>query len=1157
MKKRVLSIFLSLLTILLIIPTFNFSAQAADYSAELRKKGFPESYISSLNKLKQAHPNWNFEALNVGEDFSYAVSQERKSHSQQLIQMYSGNNGKDYYCTCSKCYKNGKYVIMEGTNWVSASQKAVEYYLDPRNFFDEQHIFQFESTTSTASETQAGVEGVLQGTWMYNANITYKDQNGKTITYSPAKKYSQAIMEAAKYSGLSAYYLASKIVQEVGGKSATAAGASGTYGNYKGIYNYYNIGANTGATDGLKWASQSSATGGAKVQTSSGSSVNLRVSPVNGNVIASVPSGTSVTTYEYTAKQSDGYKWVKLTNVAIGGKTYTGYIRSDYFVESASKDTYNRPWTNPYLTIYNGAKWIANNFGNQYTGYLQKFNVNPKSSYMHSHEYMANVQAAATESVKTYTAYKNAGSLNNPRTFSIPVFKNMPNETLTTPKLNPITVNANGTFTLSWNAVSDAVKYGIYLQDANGKYNWIKTVTTTSWTTGVAQYGKTYSYKVWAVGKTDSITSDFSNAVTAVNNKKLQTPSLKATVNSNGTFTLSWNAITGTKKYGIYLQDDKGNYNWIKTITSGTSWTTGFAQYGKAYSYKVWAVGSSDSITSDFSTPVTAVNNKKLSTPTLKATVNANGTFTLSWNAIAGTTKYGIYLQDEKGNYNWIKTVTNGTSWTTEEIQPYGKTLSYKVWAVGTSNSITSDFSTPVTAVNNKKLQTPSLKATVNSNGTFTLSWNAIAGTTKYGIYLQDDKGNYNWIKTITNGTSWTTDVAQYGKTYSYKVWSVGSSNSITSDFSNPVTAVNNKKLATPTLKVTVNANGTFTLSWNAIAGTTKYGIYLQDEKGNYNWIKTITNGTSWTTDVAQYGKTYSYKMWAVGSSNSITSDFSNAVTAVNSKKMSAPTLKATVNANGTFTLNWNDVYGAVQYEIYVLNNNTGKYQLNGTVAKTNATTALAPYGVKYSYKVRAINSQNAASDFSNVVTATNNIKLQTPALKVTENANGTFTLSWNAIAGTTKYGIYLQNANGTYSWIKTITNGTSWTTGFAQYGKTYSYKVWAVGKTDSITSDFSNPVTAVNNKKLQTPSLSATVNYDGTVTLSWNTIAGTTKYGIYLQDEKGNYNWIKTVTTTSWTTEEPLPYGKTYSYKVWAVGSSNSITSEFSTPVSVTNTNK
>ena len=380
----------------------------------------------------------------------------------------------------------------------------------------------------------------------------------------------------------------------------------------------------------------------------------------------------------------------------------------------------------------------------------------------------------------------------------------------------------------------------------------------------------------------------------------------------------------------------------------------------------------------------------------------------------------------------------------------------------------------------------------------------------------------------------------------------VGRSSSITSDFSNAVTAVNNKKLQTPVLNAAVNYNGTFTLSWNEISGADKYGVYLQNAKGTYDWIKTVT-GTSYTTETTQFGKTYYYKVLAVTSKNSsATSDFSNPVTAANNQKLSAPKLNATINPNGTFTLSWNEVYGAAQYEIYVLNGKTGKYQLNGTVAKTSATTSLAPYGVSYSYKVRAINSKDAASDYSNIVTIVNNKKLQTPSLKVTENQNGTFTLNWNAITGTTKYGIYLQNENGTYDWIKTVTT-TSYTTDVAPYGKTNSYKVLAVGSSSSITSDFSNAVTAVNNKKLQTPVLNATVNFNGSFTLSWNEISDATKYGIYLQDANGKYKWIETVTGTSYTTDA-APYGKTYSYKVLAVGKNSSIISEYSNAVSISN---
>ena len=89
-------------------------------------------------------------------------------------------------------------------------------------------------------------------------------------------------------------------------------------------------------------------------------------------------------------------------------------------VENPDGRPWKRPWTNPFISIYNGAKYIANNFSKtQNTGYLQKFNVNPASSNMYGHEYMANVQAAASEALNTYNAYSSAGLLSTEKTFLI------------------------------------------------------------------------------------------------------------------------------------------------------------------------------------------------------------------------------------------------------------------------------------------------------------------------------------------------------------------------------------------------------------------------------------------------------------------------------------------------------------------------------------------------------------------------------------------------------------------------------------------------------------------------------------------------------------------------------------------------------------------
>ena len=400
--KKVVCFILSVIMCLSVLP---MTAFADDYESQLRQAGFTSKYIPALKVLHEKYPNWQFEAVQINLSLDDAVSQERKSHKQQLIQNISQNNGKGYYCDCSKCYVNGKYVVQEGKTWVSASETAVRYYMNPVNFLDDRYIYQFETTDYEDYQTATGVEEILKGTWMHNSYID---------GYSPRTKYSAAIMTAAQESGVSAYYLAAKIVQEIGGSAPTATGASGKNSTYPGIYNYYNIGAETGGLDGLKWASQKPPANNI-VNTDN---ARLRDKPTTSgsSTVTRLPLGTAVTILDTVKGTHDGFMW---HYVSVNG--YKGYIRSDLV-----GNIYNRPWTNPYSSIVNGAKWIANNFTEtQNTGYFQKFNVHPASADRFSHEYMANVQAAASESGLKYKAYSNGDVLSQPMKFIIPVYTNI------------------------------------------------------------------------------------------------------------------------------------------------------------------------------------------------------------------------------------------------------------------------------------------------------------------------------------------------------------------------------------------------------------------------------------------------------------------------------------------------------------------------------------------------------------------------------------------------------------------------------------------------------------------------------------------------------------------------------------------------------------
>ncbi|MBE6828347.1 MAG: hypothetical protein E7514_07055 [Ruminococcaceae bacterium] len=64
--------------------------------------------------------------------------------------------------------------------------------------------------------------------------------------------YAEVFMYAAQQFNISPYHIASRVVQEVGANGSTST--SGTNSTYPGIYNFYNIGANTGVMDGLRWA---------------------------------------------------------------------------------------------------------------------------------------------------------------------------------------------------------------------------------------------------------------------------------------------------------------------------------------------------------------------------------------------------------------------------------------------------------------------------------------------------------------------------------------------------------------------------------------------------------------------------------------------------------------------------------------------------------------------------------------------------------------------------------------------------------------------------------------------------------------------------------------------------------------------------------------
>lgn len=219
------------------------------YEEELEK--FPDSFKTKIEALHTIYPN----AIFVAQDkfFDWALLKEVPVEwSKMLSHQYyiKGQSALPYdsrarnlvnsnlnyipehyrsYDDWAYNYYTDKYSTFDSGNWCAAALKTIEYYLDARNFLDENNVFIFESLYYHDYQTAEGVEKILPS---YMQNKECPGGEGKT--------YAEAIIDSANANSLSAYYIVARLKQE---QSADSPLISGTYAGYEGYYNYFNVGA--------------------------------------------------------------------------------------------------------------------------------------------------------------------------------------------------------------------------------------------------------------------------------------------------------------------------------------------------------------------------------------------------------------------------------------------------------------------------------------------------------------------------------------------------------------------------------------------------------------------------------------------------------------------------------------------------------------------------------------------------------------------------------------------------------------------------------------------------------------------------------------------------------------------------------------------------
>lgn len=215
------------------VETKTFKVTDGDIN-QMLNLGFPKSYAEKLAKLKVSHPNWQFVPYKVNATWDEVIAGETKYISTNLI---NGSN-TSLRNTEDGAYVNGKWTEFAGGGWYSASKQTVKYFIDPRNFLNDGHVFMFEVLNFDSDvQTTELLQSLLNGTFMSGNAFYYNDKNEKVNI-----SYAQTFRDAGEKNQISSVHLISRVIQEQGSKGSSLS--SGDNSEYPGYYNFFNINAN-------------------------------------------------------------------------------------------------------------------------------------------------------------------------------------------------------------------------------------------------------------------------------------------------------------------------------------------------------------------------------------------------------------------------------------------------------------------------------------------------------------------------------------------------------------------------------------------------------------------------------------------------------------------------------------------------------------------------------------------------------------------------------------------------------------------------------------------------------------------------------------------------------------------------------------------------
>ncbi|MCO7224749.1 fibronectin type III domain-containing protein [Pleionea sp. CnH1-48] len=621
------------------------------------------------------------------------------------------------------------------------------------------------------------------------------------------------------------------------------------------------------------------------------------------------------------------------------------------------------------------------------------------------------------------------------------------------------------------------------------------------------------------------------------------------TTNTNGSYTLTWTSpsIPLFSSYELYETKNDGSMVRIASLSNtATSHSISGRSDGK-YRYYLRSCRTTDTslLCSGYTSSSYTTVKKIPSAPSAPANINDNdGSYTVSWSAVAGATYYNV--QERLAGGSWVNIASNYSS---SSISRSGKanntTYQYQIQACNGESWACSGFSAYNTVKVRFAPSKPNAPVSLDSKSTsYTVSWSKPSGTvTHYNI--QEKVGSGSWTNLALNHTS--TSISRSGRTnnvnYQYRVQAC---NDFTCSSFGSANLVRVRLIpAAPTASISSSqSNGSVTVSWNKSANKAVY-YDLQKRLGSGSWtsvnsglfvnsklVSGLTDG-SWTFRVRACNE-YSWSCSGYGSASASTT------VRIIPSMPSAPSVPVN-DVDGRFSVSWSKPSGNVTaYDVIEYKNGSSSYTLVAYRTSATSLTLSSRGNGSYTYRVRACNDFACSSYGSHSQSIPVRLKPSAPTPSISSSqSNGGVTVSWTSSPNSAVY-YDLQKRLGSGSW--TPVDSKLSTSSLSVSGLTdgsWSFRVQACNQYSWSCSGYGSASASTTVRLIpsvpSSPSVPAN-DVDGKFTVSWSKPSGTVTFYDVIEYKNGSSSYTVVANDTSATSLTLSGRGNgSYTYRVRA----------------------